>query len=50
MDPHSNDVIIPNFTTGADQPVANQPTLQPTYIEVILSSTAELTSKSLNAA
>ena len=27
MTPQSNDVVIPNFTMGADQPVAKQPNL-----------------------
>ncbi len=39
MAPPSNGDVVPNFTTEADQPVANKP-----------NSIAELTNQSLNAA
>ncbi len=43
MAPPSNDDVIPNFTTEADQPVANKPIPIPNSI-------AELTNQSLNTA
>ena len=54
MTPPSNDEVIPNLTTGAGQPFANQSIPdQPVpwcSLEVIPNSTAELTNQSLNAA